>query len=82
MAMILQAIVDRIEGAKIVLIFLDGQRLIVDKNIFPKGLKEGQSVGLTLKPDTNKSQKIVVSKLLKEILRKNQDEGQGKFEKN
>lgn len=72
----LQATIDRFEGDKAVLLFADGQQLIIDKNDLVEDIKEGDIVYLKISLDrteTNTKQ-VQANELLKEILKKQNEE--------
>jgi hypothetical protein len=82
--MALRAIVDRIEGDKIVLIITDGQQLIADKSAIDEEVKEGQSVLIKLQTNLRetKANQVKTRNLLKAISKQQGNESYRKAEKN
>ena len=69
----LRATIDRFEEQKAVLVFADGQQLIVARDILPQGLKEGDAVCLDFIYDrqATEQKKDEAKNILENILRKN-----------
>lgn len=68
----LKAIVDRFEGEKAVIIFSDGQKLIIDRKNLIDSIKPGDAVyvSLTLDRAETATQENLPRNILKEILKK------------
>ncbi len=68
----LKAIVDRFEGEKAVIIFSDGQKLIIDRKNLIDSIKPGDAVyvSLTLDRAETATQENLARNILKEILKK------------
>ena len=71
----IKATIDRLEEDKVVLIFANGQQLILDKNNFDFEIKEGKVIYLSLsQAETETKEKENLAKnILKEILKKEND---------
>ena len=74
--MALQTTVDRIEGDKVILLFSDGQQLVVAKSVFTQKVRGGQVFFLNLQSDfkKTKAQEVMAKNLLKAILKKQGNE--------
>ena len=72
----IQATIDRFEGDKAVLIFADGQQLIIDKKDLAQEIKEGDIVYLKISPEATETdaKQAQAKDLLQEILKKQNEE--------
>lgn len=68
----LSATIDRLEGEQVVLIFNNGQQLVIPKADLPPGVVEGQVIYFSLSLDQAQTdtQENLAKSILKEILKK------------